>query len=141
MTDRTLLRSQLMRHEGLRLKAYIDTVGKLTIGYGRNLEDVGITHDEAAYLLDGDIDRAVKGLVARLPWVFDLEAVRQSVLVNMAFNLGIEGLLTFTRTLQSVRERRFTEAAEQMLQSKWATQTGQRAVELAAQMRTGSWQV
>ena len=55
--DRQLLRSQLERHEGLRLKPYRDTVGKLTVGYGRNLEDVGISRDEADFMLDNDIDQ------------------------------------------------------------------------------------
>lgn len=140
MTDRMFLRAQLMRHEGLRLKPYLDTVGKMTIGYGRNLDDVGLARDEAAYLLDGDIDRAVKGLLARWPWVLEVDAVRQSVLVNMAFNLGLERLAGFKLTLQAIQQGRYSAAADHMLDSKWAGQVGIRAVELAAQMKTGQWQ-
>lgn len=137
--DRERLRAQLTRHEGLRLKPYLDSVGKLTIGVGRNLDDVGISQDEARYLLESDIDRVVKGLLARFPWVLDLDPVRQSVLVNMTFNLGLVGLAGFARTLQAIRERRFKEAAEHMLESRWSQQVGQRAVELANQMRSGAW--
>jgi lysozyme len=139
MTDRARLQAQLMRHEGLRLKPYLDTVGKMTIGYGRNLDDVGITRDEASYMLNGDIDRTVKALLTHLPWMLDLDTVRQAVLCNMAFNLGVTGLLTFQRTLKAIQQDRFEDAAAHMLESKWAEQVGQRAVELAEQMRSGVW--
>lgn len=128
-----------MRHEGLRLKPYVDTTGHLTIGYGRNLDAIGITTDEAAYLLNSDIDRAVKGLLAHLPWVLDLDTVRQSVLVNMAFNLGLQGLLTFQSTLKAIQQGRYSAASDAMIDSTWAHQVGARAVELAAQMKTGQW--
>lgn len=138
---RARLRAQLKRHEGVRLKPYRDTVGKLTIGYGRNLDDVGVAQHEADYLLSGDIDRAVKGLVARYPsWFPQLDPVRQAVLVNMAFNLGLSRLAGFTRTLACVARGQYGEASDHMLDSKWAQQVHHRAVELAAQMRTGEWQ-
>ena len=138
---RAKLRAQLTRHEGLRLKAYRDTVGKLTIGIGRNLDDVGIAVDEADYLLTNDIDRAVRGLVARYPaWFPKLDPVRQAVLTNMCFNLGLTRLAGFHRTLACVARGQYGEASDAMLQSKWADQVGQRAVELAAMMRTGAWQ-
>ncbi len=140
MTDRQKLRAQLIRHEGERLKPYLDTVGKLTIGVGRNLDDVGITADESAYLLSGDIDRATRGLFARYPtWFPTLDPVRQSVLVNMAFNLGLARLAGFTRTLACVAGGQYGDAADAMRQSKWATQVKGRAVELSEQMRTGAW--
>jgi lysozyme len=139
--DRYQLRAQLIRHEGLRLKAYRDTVGKLTIGIGRNLDDTGISQDEATYLLAGDISRAEQGLLSRYPeWYPALDPVRQSVLINMAFNLGLSSLAGFTHTLDCVARGQYGEASDSMLKSKWAGQVGQRAVELAAQMRTGEWQ-
>lgn len=140
--DRARLTAQLTRHEGLRLKPYRDTVGKLTVGIGRNLDDVGIFAHEATYLLSGDIDRAIRGLTARYPeWFPALDPVRQSVLVNMAFNMGLTTLASFRRTLDCVARGQYGEASDAMLQSKWAEQVGQRAVELAAQMRTGQWQL
>ncbi len=140
LLDRERLRSQLVRHEGTRLKAYVDTTGHLTIGCGRNLETTGISHDEAAYLLSNDIDRVVRGLTSRYPWFVILDPVRQAVLVNMAFNLGLAGLSTFTRMLAAVSHRQYGLASDEMIASTWAQQIGHRAGELAAQMRTGQWQ-
>jgi lysozyme len=138
--DRLRLRSQLTRHEGLRLKPYLDSVGVLTIGVGRNLRDVGISEDEATYLLDNDLDRATIGVLNAFPWVLDLSDVRKAVLVNMCFNLGIGGLAGFVRTLESIEDGNYGLAAEQMLESKWARQVGARAIELSEQMRLGEWQ-
>jgi lysozyme len=140
MEHRAKLREQLTRHEGVRLKPYRDTVGKLTIGIGRNLDDVGLHQHEASYLLSGDIDRAVRGLTARYEWFEKLDPVRQAVVTNMAFNLGLSRLAGFRNTLALIARGQYGEASDAMLQSKWAEQVGQRAVELSAQMRTGEWQ-
>lgn len=132
--------SDLVRlHEGLRLKPYIDTVGKLTIGVGRNLSDRGITEDEAALLLANDLAEAWQGLLTRAPWVKDMDPVRQAVLVDMVFNLGLDGFLKFRRTLDSVKAKRYVDAARQMLESRWAGQVGTRATRLAQMMRFGEW--
>lgn len=135
----TSLRRQLIRHEGLRLKPYKDTVGKLTIGVGRNLDDVGISEQEAMSLLDNDIDRARIDLLKVLPWVKNLDSVRQDVLLNMAFNMGIGGLLTFKNTLAAIQNGDYADAADRMLESKWATQVGLRASELSQMMRSGHY--
>ena len=134
------LRSQLVRHEGLRLKPYTDTVGKLTIGIGRNLDDTGITTDEAHYLLTGDLDRVVRALTAGYRWFADLDPVRQAVLVNMAFNLGLGGLATFRKMLAAVAHKQYGLASDEMIASTWKLQVPERAGELAAQMRSGTWQ-
>ncbi len=136
MTD-PKLEALLRRHEGVRLKPYRDTVGKLTIGVGRNLDDVGITPDEATVLLRTDIDRTAAALDTALPWWSSLEPARRRVLMDMAFNLGVPGLLAFKLTLAAVRDSCFDEAATRMLQSRWATQVGRRAQEMAQAMRTG----
>lgn len=129
-----LLVKQLLRDEGIRLKPYTDTVGKLTIGVGRNLTDVGISRDEALYLLQADIQTATRLLDTELPWWRELSPPRGRVLVNMAFNLGYR-LLTFKNTLKAVREGRWEDAYEGMIASKWAAQVGKRAYRLAIQMR------
>jgi len=126
------IKDQLIQHEGLRLKPYIDSVGKLTIGVGRNLDDVGISKSEAMTLLDNDIDRTIAALEAHLPAFNSLDEPRQTVLVNMAFNLGIAGLLKFHRMLTYIEEAQYIKAQEEMLSSKWAIQVGQRAKDLAA---------
>jgi lysozyme len=136
MDSEKLIR-ELTRDEGLRLKPYRCSAGKLTIGIGRNLDDVGISHGEAEILLRNDIARAEADLDRDLPWWKTLDEVRRRVLVNMAFNLGIRGLLGFKNTLELVRTGRYLDAAQHMLDSKWAKQVGPRAVRLATMMRDG----
>jgi len=131
------IRETLIRHEGLRLKPYRDSVGKLTIGVGRNLEDVGLTELEAHWLLMNDITRVADELLEAIPWIAGLNDVRQEVLVNMAFNLGIKGLLEFKRTLSAIERAKYRAASRFMLESKWASQVGPRARELAQAMKTG----
>jgi lysozyme len=139
---------QLLRDEGLRLKPYQDTVGKLTIGVGRNLDDKGISKEEAMYLLGGDISEVEVHLDKQLPWTKNLDRVRYYVLVNLAFNMGISGLLQFKRTLAAIKDQRWEDAATYLLESKYADQTdgkldgidGARALRLAEQLRTGEWQ-
>jgi lysozyme len=138
--DRDRLRAQLQRHEAFRGKPYVDTVGKLTIGYGRNLDDVGISESEGDFLLENDIDVRVRALVVRYPsWFPALDPIRQAVLVNMAF-MGLARLAGFVKMISAVSGGDYETAADEMLASKWAQQTGHRAGELAAQMRSGAWQ-
>lgn len=135
---RERLRAALVRDEGIRLKPYRDSVGVLTIGVGRNLDDVGISAREAYYLLDNDIACAERECREAFPWFDALDPVRQDVLLNMAFNLGIVGLKGFVRTLAAVRRGDYTAAAKGMLASKWAKQVKRRAARLASEMETGT---
>jgi len=135
--NREHLRRQLIRHEGLALKPYRDTTGHLTIGVGRNLTDQGLTHEEAMALLDHDLVRVEREVRTAIPWFFELDDVRQGVLCNMAFNLGITKLLEFHETLTAIHRRDYMAAAAHMLDSYWARQVGHRAVELAEAMRDG----
>jgi lysozyme len=130
------LRQELIRDEGLRLAPYTDTVGKLTIGVGRNLSDKGISHDEALMLLDSDIKEHLKLLDDNLEWWRTMSENRQRVLANMAFNMGSK-LLTFTNTLAAMKRGDYEVAADGMAQSKWATQVGPRAARLVLMMREG----
>ena len=139
LEDRSRLREQLVKHEGYRQYAYRDTVGKLTIGYGRNLDDVGVSRLEAEFLLEQDIDKAILGLVQGYDWFERLSSVRQAVLVNMAFNLGGAGLAQFRNTLAMMASGDYDGAANGMLNSKWAGQVKGRATELARMMRSGAW--
>lgn len=135
--DRAAMTRQLRLHEGERLKPYRCTSGKLTIGVGRNLEDRGITAQESAYLLANDIEAEERALVKALPWVAQLDEVRQRVLLDMAFNMGIGTLLTFKNTLATVRAGDYQRAAVMMLDSRWARQVGERAQRLSRMMATG----
>ncbi len=136
MVEEKLIRL-LITHEGLRLKPYRDTRGKLTIGVGRNLDDVGITEEEALYLLKNDIKRVLDFLKERLPYWNGLTETRKMALVDMCFNLGPGGFLSFKRMLRALEREDYEQAAREMLDSRWARQVGRRAEELAEMMREG----
>lgn len=131
------LKDRIKLHEGFRSKVYQDTVGKWTIGYGRNVEDVGLSEGEADILLENDIAAAVKGAQAIFVNFDRLSFPRQEVLVEMVFNLGAAGLSKFHLMIGAVEVEQFDRAADEMLDSKWATQVGMRAKELADIMRNG----
>jgi len=137
--DMTALEDQLIDHEGLELKPYQCTADKLTIGVGRNIEDRGITEDEARYLLKNDIKIVEDELLEKKPVVAGLDAVRQRVLVDMGFNLGIPTLLKFQNMWAAVEEEDFERAAEEAMDSRWAKQVGRRAERLCQAMATGEW--
>src|ERR1051325_4632098 len=127
----------LMRHEGFRLKPYVDTVGKLTIGVGRNLTDVGISGDEVDYMLRNDISHCIDALEQNLSFFKLLDEARKMILIDMVFNLGIGGLMQFKKMLAAIAEARYEDAAMEMLDSLWAKQVKGRAIELSGMMRTG----
>jgi lysozyme len=143
----------LKRHEGFRQKVYLCTAGKKTIGYGYNLEanplklqwsqihfmeTHGVTKVYAEELLIRMLKDIESDLMRHLPWLAELETVdndRYAVVVNMAYNLGIRGLLNFKNTLEHIRQKRYVAASEQMLRSRWARQVGNRAIELSNIMK------
>jgi len=137
------LTEQLRRDEGEVLTAYADSLSYLTIGVGRLIDKRkggGITPEESAYLLGNDIRRKTAEVIKALPWAERLDPVRFAVLVNMAFQLGTDGLLGFKNTLAMVQRGDYAGAAAGMLQSLWAKQTPERAKRLSMQMKTGEWQ-
>lgn len=129
------LKKQLIVDEGFRRFPYRCTSGKLTIGVGRNIQDRGITEDEAMYLLGNDIKLVVDELNERLPWFGSAPETVQLVLANMAFNMGIPRLMTFENTLRHLRKCEYLDASFEMLNSKWAVQVGKRAARLSTQIR------
>lgn len=131
------LESQLERDEGVELKPYLDTVGKWTIGIGRNLSDNGISIDEARQMLKNDIAIAKAELSAKVPVYSRLDAVRRDALVNMVFNLGMPKLLGFMKFIAALEAGDYKTASTEMLDSKWAQQVGDRALRLAKQIETG----
>lgn len=132
------LSETLIRHEGLRLKPYRCTAGKLTIGVGRNLDDVGITKEEALILLESDVKNAVKSCQAIFGdnWK-KLDDIRQEVMINMCFNLGQTRLSKFKNMIAAVKAGDYMKAGDEMLSSRWAKQVSKRAYELALAMKTG----
>jgi lysozyme len=135
--NRDELRSMLVLHEGLRLRPYKCTAGKVTIGVGRNLDDKGITQAEAFELLEHDIDDVERDLDSVWPWWRQMTDARQQVLADMCFNLGIGRLKGFVRTLDYMKKGDYKAAADGMLDSLWARQVGNRAQRLAKMMREG----
>jgi lysozyme len=136
--NRARLIEELQRDEGIRLKPYLCTAGALTIGIGRNLDANGISIAEAQAMAHNDIDRCMAELDKALPWWRSLNDTRQRALVNMCFNLGISRLLQFKRTVKALEEARWDDAADAALESRWATQVGQRATRIARMLRNGS---
>ena len=115
---------------------YTDTVGKLTIGYGRNLDDNGISQKEADYLFDNDFNRCQHEL-AQCSWYTTQPEGVQAALINMCFNLGLPTLKGFKRMIAALDAKNYTLAAQEVLNSKWAIQVGQRAKDVAVMLREG----
>ena len=154
------LLEELVKHEGLRLQVYQDTLGIDTIGIGRNLKDRGISKEEldeldiptighvyeygiteadAMLLAENDVQIVEEELLRAHPCVEDLDAVRQLVLVDMAFNMGVPRLCKFKKMWNAVHENKFDIAAKEMLDSRWATQVKSRSVKLANAMHNGAF--
>jgi lysozyme len=125
---------QLKVDEGLRLKPYHDSMGILSIGYGRNLEAKGIREDEAEAMLANDVWEAYEECRKHIPVFKYLNEDRQGVLINMMFNMGWGTLKKFKKFLEALEGMNFEEAAVQMKDSVWFTQVGPRAERLIARM-------
>ena len=136
------LKSQLMREEGAESCAYQDSLGFWTIGVGRLIDSRkggGLSNEEIDFLLENDIKTKTREVLLALPWMPRLSDPRQAVLIGMAFQMGIGGLLKFKRALGSIEDGQYAEAAVEMLESKWGNQTPERAYRMAKQMETGEW--
>ena len=156
--DKDKLMEKLVAHEGLRLQVYKDTLGIDTIGIGRNLQDRGISKEEldeldipsidhvyeygiteadAMFLAQNDVQIVEEELLRAHPCVEKLDAVRQLILIDMAFNLGVPRLCKFKKMWAAVHEEKFDVAAKEMLDSRWANQVKSRATKLANAMHNG----
>jgi len=155
----TELLDQLVLHEGLELLPYKDSLGIDTIGIGRNLEhrglseeelvhlgkdisdicEWGITKEQAYYLAENDIKIVEEEVCKAHPCVVELDEIRQRVIIDMAFNIGVPRLNKFVKMWKAIDEQDFAEAKVQMLDSRWANQVGNRAVRLSNAMDTGEW--
>jgi lysozyme len=135
--DKERLVDQLIKHEGMELKVYKDSLGIETIGIGRNLVDRGVTEEEARYLCNNDIEIVERELVQSFPIVSSLNDTRIRVLLDMAFNVGLPRLRGFKRMWAALDNQDYVEAAKEMLDSKWARQVKTRAYTLARMMESG----
>ena len=146
-------------HEGIVLNVYQDHLGINTVGIGRNLDDRGITdgellfmnktiddiydngltQEEAYYLCMNDIAIVEKELLASKPIVNRLNAVRQMILIDMAFNMGVPRLMQFKNMWLAIEKVNYLLACEEMIDSRWAGQVGSRAMKLSVAMKNGEW--
>lgn len=136
------IEEQLRRDEGEELFAYKDHLGYWTIGIGVLIDarkGGGITKEESSYLFQNRLKQRRKALEEKLTWFKDLNEARQGVLLNMSYQMGVDGLLEFKNTLDLMQKGKYKEAASNMLKSKWADQTPARAYRLSKQMETGEW--
>ena len=121
--DIDAFKNHLIWAEGWRNFAYEDSVGKISIGCGRNLDDVGLSDDEIDMCLQNDIER-VMGAVRTLPFWDGLDPVRQLVVADMVFNLGFTRFRGFVKTIQALESQDYDTAADEMVDSRWYRQTG-----------------
>ena len=127
---------QLIDDEDMKLQPYRCTAGKLTIGVGRNLDDRGISAEEAMFLLRNDIDLVLAELKLNLKWFEAAPETVKMVLANMAFNMGTPRLMMFKKTLAFLEQRDYMNASVEMLNSKWAVQVGNRAIRLSYMLKS-----
>ena len=133
MINEDKLVEQLKRHEGIKLKPYHCSMNKLTIGIGRNIEDVGISMDEAEYLLRNDISNCYEQ-ASTFNWFNSAPEPVQSAVVNLIFNMGFAKLCAFKLTLGHLERQEYQFAGAELLNSRYAEQVGQRAIEIANQI-------
>ena len=127
----------IKKHEGLRLFPYLCPSSRYTIGYGRNLEDKGISRSEANFLLKNDIIAADWELQRTMTIFSELCEARKAVLIDMVFNMGLSRFMGFRKFREALITRNFNQAAEEMIDSLWFRQVGYRAERLAQIMRHG----
>lgn len=129
------IKKTLVRHEGLVLDMYKCTAGCWTIGVGHNLESKGISEKVAHMMLIEDIEDAIIDLEKNISFFHEMPESVQEALVNLCFNLGISRLMQFKKTLAYLREKEWSKAADELLDSRYATQVKGRAVEVAEMIR------
>ena len=130
-------------HEGVKSHAYQCTAGKWTIGAGRNIDEeggLGLSNEEINVLLINDIERVKGELSAAYFWFPALDEVRQAAMIDMCFNLGLSRLRGFVKAIEAMSRQEFDNAADEFLDSRWASQVGQRAVRVTEMIRTGDYQ-
>lgn len=132
------LKSLLVSHEKYVQFPYSDSSGHLTVGIGRNLTDRGVSTSEAFYLLDDDILYFSTKLAHYLRCFNELNENRQIALVDMCFNVGVQGFLNFEKMVAALETHDYERAAYEILNSKWLEQVGERATTIANIVRSGN---
>ena len=134
--------AMLKRHEGAETHVYMCTEDRYTIGVGRNVDPrggLGLSEDEIDYLLSNDVLRCIKELSKEYRWFGDLDDIRQEAVIDVFFCLGATRFRTFSKMIKALEDADYREASIQLLDSRFAKQTGRRAIELAEMIETGSY--
>tara|TARA_R110000824_G_scaffold322611_1_gene509572 strand:+ start:765 stop:1181 length:417 start_codon:yes stop_codon:yes gene_type:complete len=131
------LKKQLVIDEGLELKPYHCSADKLTIGVGRNIQEVGITKDEALYLLGNDIARCAGECTREFPWFAELTQLRKEAVINLVFNMGMNTFKKFKKTIAFIESGEYERAGTELLDSNYARQVGQRSQRVANMLADG----
>lgn len=134
MINKDRLTEQLMVHEGLKLQPYKCTAGKLTIGVGRNLDDVGITDIEAKFMLENDIARCLGECAREFDWFIDAPELIKEAVINLVFNMGISRFRKFKKTIEHLSNKEYTLAGAELLNSRYAEQVPRRSEQIANQI-------
>ena len=132
----------LKRHEGVRSHAYKCSENMITVGVGRNLDEnggIGLSDDEIEYLLMNDIERCDAELRATYDWYGSLGKPRRDAMINLSFNLGLTRLRGFVKAIEAMSREQYDVAADEFMDSRWAEQVGDRAVEVTELIRTGEY--
>lgn len=143
-TMRDKLIKKLIEDEANRQFAYDDKTGKsvtrgsmiegkVSVGIGRNLEDVGLRQDEIHYMLNNDLNE-VEDQAKKFYWYWALSDNRKIVILSMIFNLGLAGFEKFKKTIHYIEDEQWSDAANEMMDSEWAKQVGVRAYRLSQMM-------
>jgi len=135
--DRNKLKEWMKHDEGYKNIPYVCSEGKLTIGYGRNLQDRGISKEEAEFMLENDMKSTEKDLLT-CQWYLDAPSSVKDALFNMCFNLGLPRLLGFKKMIQAIKDKDYTKASIEALDSRWAKQVHDRAKAIAVMIREGN---
>jgi lysozyme len=136
MIDLPLLSEELKRDEGFRERVYLCSAGKQSIGHGHNLEDSPMPKVIAEKLLNHDIATALAQCES-FDWFYTLNDVRKRVIINMVFNLGVGGVSKFKKMIEAIKMGDYLAAGNEMIDSKWFDQVGDRAVRLSDLMTNG----
>ena len=137
--DETKLKNLIIRHEGFRTHIYLDSVGKLTIGVGHNLTDLGLTSSQVNLIFEDDLQRAIDDVESIFPGFKEFSEARRAALIDMIFNLGKTRFLEFKKMIEAIKNEDWRKASDEMLDSAWATQVPLRAAELARMVKFGTW--
>lgn len=135
--DKSKLIEDLKRHEGFLPYAYQDSLGYWTIGYGTLIDERGggLPEDICSVLLERHVNDNIALVNKSLPWLKNHPENVQRAIHNMAYQLGVAGLLKFKVTLEMVAKKRYNDAADNALKSLWAKQTPNRAKEVTDLLR------